>query len=87
MAGVYIFGIIESKFDYQLEFSFIILFEVDKNVQISLYNLVLSLCLAICLQIKGDKELLFDAKKIIKQQQNLEVNNKFLLITIKSNKP
>ena len=41
---------------------------VDKNLKISLYVAILLFCLAIYLQVKGDKDFLLDVKEVAKQQ-------------------
>ena len=54
MTKVYIFGIVICKLSYCQGPSPIVLFKVDKNLKIGLYNTFLLLYLAISLRIKND---------------------------------
>ena len=56
--------IIISKFSHKKELSLIILFVIDKNLEIGHYYTVLLLSLVINLRIKGNIELLFDPKEV-----------------------
>ncbi len=60
IVNVCIFCIIVSKFSYWKEFSLIILLIVDKNLEVGLHYIVLSLILVINLRVKDDKESLLD---------------------------
>lgn len=64
MASIYIFYIIIYKFRYKQIFYLIILLLIDKSPKLDLYCIVLFFDLAICLKIKGDRELLLDTKEI-----------------------
>lgn len=64
MTGARIFGIIVGKFSDKKKPCLIIIFKIDKYSKVNLYNIILSLNLAICLLIKGDRESSLDVKKI-----------------------
>ena len=59
-----------------------ILFEVDESLKIGLYSAVMLLYFAIGLGIEGNRKSPLDPKKITSDNQNFEVNNEFLLVTI-----
>ena len=65
VANVSIFGIIIGKLRHKKKLCPIILFEVDKDLKISFHCGILSFGLTIQLWVKGSRESLFDAKKII----------------------
>ena len=67
IAVAYIFGIFISKLGQGQEPSLIVLFKVDKDPKISLYNIVLPLYLVINLRIESHRKSLFDAKEVAKQ--------------------
>ena len=64
MINTSIFCIIISEFSYGKESSPIILFVIDKSLEISLNCGVLSLDLAISLRVKSSRELLLDSKEV-----------------------
>ena len=59
-----IFRIIISKFSYKKKLGLIILFVIDKNLEIHLYCTILFLALAISWRMQSSEELLLDLKKI-----------------------
>ena len=61
-----VFVIIISKFGHWFEATLIVLLEIDKSLEVSLYDIILSFCLAVSLQIKGGEKLTVDAKEVIK---------------------
>lgn len=65
MISTSIFCIIVYEFGYWKKFSQIILIIIDKGSKIDLYNIILSLSLAIGQSIEGHWELLLDIKKLI----------------------
>ena len=65
IAGTSIFGIIIGKLYYKKKLYLIILFEVNKSLKVGFYYTILPLNLAIYLQVKGNKEFLFNIRKII----------------------
>lgn len=67
IASVWIFYIIISKFGNWQKFYLVILFEINKESDISLYNTVLPFGLIIGLKLKDSKKLPLDPKKITKQ--------------------
>ena len=50
--GASVFGVIVRKLSHQYKPGPVILLEVDKNLEISLYTTVLPLCLAVSLRLK-----------------------------------
>lgn len=64
MAETCIFGIIIEELSNQQEFSLVILFEVIKNLEISLYSVVLVFCCIINLKVMGNCKPLFDTKAV-----------------------
>ena len=54
VAGVYIFGIVISKLGHRQEPGPIVLFEINKGLEVGIHGAVLPLCLAVRLQVKGD---------------------------------
>ena len=60
-----ILSIIINKFRYKKKSYLIILLKVNKNLEVSFYHTILPFNLAVCLQVKGNKEFLFDVKEII----------------------
>lgn len=75
IAGACIFGIAIYKLDYWQEFCLVILFKIDKNLQTSLYDMMLTFYLTFGLRVKRDKKLLLDIKKIANKDQNFKVKN------------
>lgn len=67
MACLCIFDIVIEIVDYWQKLCFIILLEIDKNLEIYFYFTFLMFCLIVCLTIKSCKESLFNVKKIAKQ--------------------
>lgn len=67
MANILIFDIIIHKFNYKQKLYLMILFEIYKILKINFYNTIILFYLAVCLQIKYNKNFLFNFKKIIKQ--------------------
>lgn len=63
MVSAYIFGIIVSKLSYWQKPSLVILLIVNKCFELCIYDTVLPLGLAVCLQIKGSEKLLFNVEK------------------------
>ena len=53
IASIYMFSIIISKFCYNKKLYLVILFQVDKNLKVSLYYIILFLDLTINLKIKS----------------------------------
>lgn len=66
MANVCVLGIVISKLDDEQKPSLVILFKIDKNLEVRFYYTILTFYLAVCLQIKGVRDLLFNIKKILK---------------------
>lgn len=68
MTDASILCIIVNKFGYQQKPDLIILFEIDKDLEVSLYYSILPLPfgLAINLKIESSEKLLFDPKEVIK---------------------
>ena len=64
MVGANILDIIIDKLCYEKKLYPIILFKVDKNLEIGFYYTILSLNIAVCLRLEGNKEFLLDAKEI-----------------------
>ena len=64
MTGISIFHIIVSKFSHRKEPNPIILFIINKNLEISLYYTVLPLGLAINLGMESSRKLLLNFKKV-----------------------
>ena len=62
-----IFDVVICELRYWLEPGPIVLFKVDKELNVDLYNAVLPFCLAISLRIKSHGKPLFDAKKVAEQ--------------------
>lgn len=67
MVNANTFGFIIYKFSYWQELSPIILLKNDKSSNIGLYNVVLSLYLAISLRIKGGGKFSLNVEEIRKQ--------------------
>ena len=67
IAGVYFLNIVIYKLSYWQKFKLILLFKINKNSKVSLYNTVLSFYLAINLMIKNSCKFLFNTKKVAKQ--------------------
>ena len=65
MIDIGIFRIIVRKFSHKKKLYPIIFNVIDKSLEISLYCTILSLNLAINLEIESGKILLFDPKKVI----------------------
>ena len=65
MTNASIFCIIISKFSYKKESSLIILFVIDKNLEIDLYYTILPWSLAINLKVKSSEEFLLYLKKVV----------------------
>ena len=65
VAGVGILGIVISKLYHEKKLCSIILLEVDKSSEIGFHRTILSLNLAVRLQMKDGGESPFDAKEII----------------------
>lgn len=63
MADAQIFGIVIYKLGYWQEPSLVILFKIDRNLKINLYDIVLPLYLAVYQRIKNGKKLLLMLKK------------------------
>lgn len=61
-----IFDFITIKFYYYLNFSLDIFFKIDKSFKISYYYIILSFDLIFDLNIKDNKEFLFNFRKILK---------------------
>ena len=61
-----------------------ILFQIEKDLKVCLYHAILAFGFAIGLRVKDDRKPLFHAKKKHKNNQNFEVKNELLSITIKS---
>ena len=66
MAAACIFGIVISKLSYGQKSRLVILLEVDKDLKVRFYCTILIFCLAICFQVKDDRELLFNVKEVQK---------------------
>lgn len=66
MANISIFSIFIYKPSYWQKLGLIVLLKIDKNLKISFYSNFIPFCLAINLDMKDSKMLLFDFKKIIK---------------------
>ena len=64
VAGVGILGIVVSKLRYRKKLCPIILFKVDKGLEIGFHHTILLLNLAVCLQMEGGRESPLDAKEI-----------------------
>ena len=64
MANIGILGIIISKLCHGKKPYLIILFKVDKGLEVGFHHTILLLNLAVRLQMEGDGESLFDAKEI-----------------------
>ena len=64
MANIFIFCIIICEFYYKQEICLIILFLINKYLEVSFYYIILYLILAIYLKIKSCKKLLLDIKKL-----------------------
>ena len=65
MTNAGIFCIIISKFSYKKESSPIVLFIIDKGLEIGLYYTVLLLDLAISWKVKSSRKPLLNSKKVI----------------------
>lgn len=60
MASASILGVVVGKLSYWEELSPIILLIIEKNSKIGFHCIVLPLCLAISLEVKGSRESLLD---------------------------
>lgn len=60
MTNANIFDVIIYKLSHRQKFGLIILFKVDKSVEISFYNVVVSICLNFSLGIKNNKKFLLN---------------------------
>ena len=67
MAGTCIFSIIISKLGYQQELYPVILFEVDKKLEVGFYHIVLMFALTICLKMESYGKSLFNFEEVTKQ--------------------
>lgn len=64
IADIRILSIVIHKFCHKQEFCFIILFSIDKGTKINFHHAVLPFGLTVCLQMKGGRKFLLNAKKI-----------------------
>ena len=64
MTGISIFSIVISKLCYRKKLCPIILFKIDKSLEVSFDHTIVSFNLAICLRVEDDKKSLLDAKEI-----------------------
>ncbi len=65
MTSTSIFYIIVSKYSHKKESGPIVLFIIDKNLEIGLYCTILSLSLAISLRVKNSEKPLLDPKEVV----------------------
>lgn len=65
MVNTYILSIIICKFCFGQELCPIVMFLIEKNMQINFYFIILSLGPAVCLWIKCSGELLLNAEELI----------------------
>lgn len=78
MTGTDIFRIVVRKFGYGQEFWPMNLLPIDQWTKIYLHHAVITLNLAIYLQIKRNRDLLLDTHKIAEQKPERKVNNELL---------
>lgn len=64
----YIFGIIVFEFSYKQKYCLLILFLIDKSLEIKFYYAILFFDLAIYLEMKSYRKPLFYAQKIVQKQ-------------------
>lgn len=64
MVNAHIFGIVVSKFSYWEEPNPIVLLVIDKNSEVSLYCIVLSLGLVINLRMEDSRKSLLDFQEV-----------------------
>lgn len=77
MINIGIFYIIKNKFIYKKYLDLIILFVINKSLEMDFYKIILSLVLAISLKIKRCwKLLLYSKKNIYIKNQNFEIKTK-----------
>ena len=62
-----IFCIIINKFSYRLKLGLVLLFVINKNLEIDLYYTILFLGLTISLGVKIGEKLLLNSKEVIQQ--------------------
>lgn len=65
MANACILGIIIGKFGYWQDFNSVVLLEIDKNLKVGFYFIILLLNLTVYLRMKGDIELVLNPEEII----------------------
>lgn len=65
MTGTSVFGIIINKFSHWKESSLVVLFKINKNTKIRLYDTILILGFAISSGVKHSRKSAFDHKEII----------------------
>ena len=64
MANARIFGIIISELGHRQEVCTVILFKIDKGLEVGFYRAILTFGLAICLKMEDCEKLLFYSKEI-----------------------
>lgn len=65
IADTHILSIIISKLGHWQEHYLVILFEIDKDLEVSLYCTILMFGLAVCLRVEDYRKPLFDSKEVI----------------------
>ena len=65
MFSISIFSIIVYKYSYWQEFCQVILLKINKNLEVYNYYTILTLILAINLNVKLNKKLILNMKKLI----------------------
>lgn len=64
MASAGVLDIIIGKFEHKQKPSLIVLFEINKDLEIGFYSTILPINLAICLRVEGGREPLYDFKEV-----------------------
>ena len=67
MAGACVFGVVINKLSRWLNLDLIVLLKIDKSFKISFYGTILRFCLAMSLQMEGNKKSTLNIKKVAEQ--------------------
>ena len=65
MLNISIFDIIVNKLYFYQKFYIVVLFEIDKNLELYLYYTIFFFYLVVNLKIKDNKNLLFNKKEVV----------------------
>ena len=65
MPNISIFDIIVNKLYFYQKFYIVVLFEIDKNLELYLYYTIFFFYLVVNLKIKDNKNLLFNKKEVV----------------------